>query len=167
MTLIDSEPVIRPISPEDEPLMVSFHQGLSDRTVYLRYFCSMSLAARTAHERLVRICFSDPGTEIVLVALLPDRSSGEPAIVGVGRLNMFAEQKNAELAVLVSDNYQHRGIGKALVNRLLQSAREQGIDHIRAEMLRDNVAVQSLLKKAGFHVIPTDDPGAVRAGLDL
>jgi hypothetical protein len=50
---------IRQIHPEDEPLMVKFHGTLSDRTVYLRYFCSMSLAHRTTHERLVRICFGD------------------------------------------------------------------------------------------------------------
>src|SRR5881396_2904742 len=50
---------IRPIRAEDEPLMVKFHETLSDRTVYLRYFSSLSLARRTAHDRLVRVCFSD------------------------------------------------------------------------------------------------------------
>src|SRR6059036_1547447 len=62
------EVTIRPIRAEDEPLMVKFHETLSDRTVYLRYFSSLSLAARTAHERLVRICFSDYEREMVLVA---------------------------------------------------------------------------------------------------
>jgi len=50
---------IRPIRPEDEPLLVRFHETLSDRSVYLRYFCSLSLSRRVAHERLLRICFGD------------------------------------------------------------------------------------------------------------
>ena len=49
-----NEIVIRPIRPEDEPLMVKFHETLSDRSVYLRYFCSLSLSRRVAHERLLR-----------------------------------------------------------------------------------------------------------------
>ena len=54
----DGTPVtIRPIRPEDEPLMVQFHTTLSERSVYLRYFCSLSLSTRVEHERLVRICF--------------------------------------------------------------------------------------------------------------
>jgi acetyltransferase len=59
---------IRPIRPEDEPLLVRFHETLSDRSVYLRYFCSLSLSRRVAHERLLRICFGDYDREIALVA---------------------------------------------------------------------------------------------------
>ena len=56
--LKDGTPVtIRPIRPEDEPLMVQFHMTLSERSVYLRYFCSLSLSTRVEHERLVRICW--------------------------------------------------------------------------------------------------------------
>ena len=56
--LKDGTPVtIRPIRPEDEPLIVQFHHTLSERSVYLRYFCSLSLTTRVDHERLVRICF--------------------------------------------------------------------------------------------------------------
>src|SRR5205814_4740376 len=50
---------IRPIRPEDEPLMVKFHQTLSERSVYLRYFTPLRLDQRVAHERLSRICFID------------------------------------------------------------------------------------------------------------
>jgi len=78
---------IRPIRPEDEPLMVKFHGTLSDRTVYLRYFSSLSLARRTAHDRLVRICFTDYEREMVLVAECTDPQTAELNILGVGRLN--------------------------------------------------------------------------------
>src|SRR5947207_12103961 len=95
------EVTIRPIRAEDEPLMITFHKTLSDRTVYLRYFSSLSLARRTAHDRLVRICFSDYEREMVLVAEHRDPETGELHILGVGRLNKLQSDKAAELALLV------------------------------------------------------------------
>jgi acetyltransferase len=163
----ETQVVIRPISPEDEPLMVKFHSGLSDRTVYLRYFCSLSLAARTAHERLVRICFADPERETVLVASHTDKMSGEQRIVAVGRINKLLPKNEAELAILVSDDYQGRGLGSELLRRLIQVVRHQKLDRIVAEMLRDNITMQALLKKAGFRLRLFDDPRSVRAVLEL
>src|SRR5947207_9839308 len=90
-----TEVLIRPISPEDEPLMVKFHQTLSDRTVYLRYFCSLSFACRSSHERLARICFADPAHETVLVAIQRDVRMKQEKILGVGRLNKSADDKSA------------------------------------------------------------------------
>src|SRR5690349_3148289 len=136
-TMMDgTEVVIRSIRPEDEPLMVKFHGMLSDRTVYLRYFCSLSLAARTAHERLVRICFSDPERETVFVACQTDPGTREQTILAVGRLNKLLNSNEAEMAVLVSDQYQGRGLGTELLRRLIQTAREQKLEQIIAEMLR-------------------------------
>ena len=60
--------LIRPIRPEDEPLMVRFHATLSQRSVYLRYFNLIKLDHRASHERLTRICFIDYDQEMVLVA---------------------------------------------------------------------------------------------------
>jgi acetyltransferase len=76
---------IRPIRSEDEPLMVRFHQTLSDRSVYLRYFCSLSLSRRVAPERLARICFGDYDREMVLVAQRTDPGTGDLRIIAVGR----------------------------------------------------------------------------------
>jgi len=80
---------IRPIRPEDEPLMVKFHETLSDRSVYLRYFSSLSLSRRVAHERLLRICFGDYDREMVLVAEHTDAATGDRRIFGVGRMTNF------------------------------------------------------------------------------
>jgi acetyltransferase len=161
-----TEVLVRSISPEDEPLMVKFHQTLSDRTVYLRYFCSLSFACRSSHERLARICFADPAHETVLVAIQRDVRMKQEKILGVGRLNKSADDKSAELAVLVSDEFQGRGLGKALVGRLIQAARDQHIARITAEMLRDNIPIQSALRRAGFR-FKLDDPRIVRAVLEL
>ncbi len=75
---------IRPIRPEDEPLMVKFHETLSDRSVYLRYFCSLSLSRRVAHERLLKICFGDYDREMALVAELIDPVTTDRRIIAVG-----------------------------------------------------------------------------------
>ena len=158
---------IRPIRAEDEPLMVKFHETLSDRTVYLRYFSSLSLARRTAHDRLVRVCFSDYEREMVLVAEYRDPQSGELHILGVGRLNKLQTDKAAELAVLVADQYQHRGLGTELLRRLIQIARDEKLSRIVAEMLRDNLAIQTTLRRLGFRFRLRGDPTSVQAVLDL
>jgi acetyltransferase len=158
---------IRPIRPEDEPLMVRFHKTLSDRTVYLRYFCSLSLAARTDHVRLSRICFADGDREVVLVALQNGLESSEPRILGVGRINIAENRTEAEVAVLIADEYQGRGLGTELLGRLVQAARAKNLRRLRAEMLRDNITMQALLKRFGFRLRLLKDLRSVGAVLDL
>ncbi|HVZ16387.1 MAG TPA: GNAT family N-acetyltransferase, partial [Terriglobales bacterium] len=103
------EVTIRPIRPEDEPQMIDFHERLSDRTVYLRYFQPLKLTQRTAHERLTRICFIDYNREMALVAELMDPQNG-PQIIGVGRLSKVHGKPEGEVAVLVRDDFQHQGL---------------------------------------------------------
>lgn len=158
---------IRPIRPEDEPLMIAFHEGLSGRSVYMRYFESLSFKARTKHERLLRICFADPQQETVLVAVHADPSTSAQRILAVGRLSKLSDGKTAEIAALVSDDYQGRGLGTELLKRLLQHAPSQGIHRITAEMLRDNTLMQSIARKLGFRLYQLKDPRSVRAAMDL
>ena len=81
-----TEVTLQPIRREDEPLMGKFHETLSDRSVYMRYFCSLSLSSPVAHERLVRICFGDYDRQIALVVDHKDEATGQRRILGVGRL---------------------------------------------------------------------------------
>jgi acetyltransferase len=158
---------IRPIGLEDEPLMIDFHEGLSGRSVYMRYFESLSFKARTAHERLSRICFADPQQETVLVAVHTDPSTRAHRILAVGRLSKLPDGKTAEIAALVTDDYQGRGLGTELLKRLVQAARSQGIHRITAEMLRDNTLMQTVAKRLGFRLHQLKDPRSVRAAMDL
>src|SRR5262249_2842460 len=87
---------IRPIRPQDEPLMVRFHHGLSEESVRSRYFSLVSLGQRISHERLVRVCLSDYDRQIALVA---DRYNFEQdlhEIIGVGRLSRIHGTSAAE-----------------------------------------------------------------------
>jgi len=159
--------LLRHIRHSDESMMTRFHQSLSDRSVYMRYFASLSLRTRTAHDRLSSICHPDPDREIVLVAERSDLQSKETGIAGVGRLMRLAIGNRAELAVLISDQFQRQGLGTRLVQALLQQAQEQKIERIVAEMLRDNYAMQIVLKRAGFRLYGLANPTSIRACLDL
>jgi acetyltransferase len=167
-TMKNGTPVtIRPIRPEDEPLMVKFHETLSDRSVYLRYFSSLSLSRRVAHERLLRICFGDYDREMVLVAEHIDASTGERHILGVGRMNRLHVRNEAEVAALVSDQYQYQGLGHELLRRIIEVAREEKISQVSAEMLPDNLGMQAVFRKLGFTIRADEDLTSLRAFMDL
>jgi acetyltransferase len=105
---------IRPIRPEDEPLLVKFHKTLSPESVYLRYFNQLKLDERIAHERLVRICFNDYDREMALVAELKLKGA-ESEILGVGRLTKERGLNEAEFALLVSRQVAETGIGHRII----------------------------------------------------
>ncbi len=159
--------ILRPIRPEDEPLMVAFHGTLSDRSVYMRYFSSLSLSRRVEHERLLRICFAGCDREMVLVAEYTDPGSGERRILAVGRMNKLHSGNEAEVAVLVSDEHQKLGLGHELLRRVVQIARDEKLSQVSAEMLNDNVAMQIIMKRLGFRVRAALDLTSVRAFLEL
>src|SRR5262249_21691611 len=109
--------LIRPIRPEDEPMMIKFHESLSERSVYFRYFHMMNLNQRTAHERLTRICFIDYNNEMALVAEHKNAETGKSEILAVGRLVKIQGTNEAEFAILITDKYQRCGLGKELLQR--------------------------------------------------
>ena len=158
--------LLRPIRPEDEPLMVKFHQTLSDRSVYLRYFYSLSLSSRVSHDRLVRICFVDYDREMAIVAEHRD-ATGEHRILGVGRLVKSHAKNEGEVAVLISDACQNQGLGTELFRRVIQVARDEKLDHIDAEILPDNLSMKKIAKRLGFRTSAVRDPTSMRAVLDL
>ncbi|HEU5101403.1 MAG TPA: GNAT family N-acetyltransferase, partial [Roseiflexaceae bacterium] len=145
-----AEVLIRPIRPEDEPLIVAFHGTLSEESVYLRYFYPMTLEQRIAHERLTRICFIDYDREMVLVAEHDDPARGQRAIIGVGRLSKLRGTNHAEFATVVSDAYHGQGLGSELLRRLIAIARDERLDQVVADVLPDNRDMQRVFKKLGF-----------------
>jgi len=148
--------------------MVGFHESLSERSVYTRYFQAMGLDRRTAYERLMRVCFVDYDREVALVAERKDHETGEPEILGVGRLSKHCiVPGEAEVALLVSDRFQHQGLGTTLLEKLLEVARVEGLSRITADMLFENRPTQRLLEKLGFRLKRDKGEGVVKAELDL
>jgi acetyltransferase len=158
---------LRPIRPADEPLMAHFHQTLSGRSVYMRYFCSLSLESRVAHERLVRICHVDGEREVALVVDYTNKRTGQQQILGVGRLIKLDPQNEAEVAILVSDQYQNQGLGTKLLRRLIEIARRQQLHRVSGELLRDNLAMQTIVKKLGFRFRLSAEGASIPAVLEL
>jgi len=151
--LKDGTPVtIRPIRPEDEPLMVHFHETLSAESVYHRYFSQLKIDERIAHERLTRICFNDYDREIALVAESNDPKTGRRAILGIGRLSKVRNLNEAEFALLISDACQRQGLGSELLRHLIQIGRDEKLTRLTAVILADNHAMLHLSRKAGFKV---------------
>jgi acetyltransferase len=142
---------IRPIRPEDEPVMVNFHEGLSERSVYLRYFSPLKLSERVAHTRLIRICFNDYDREIALVAERND-SKGKSQIMGVVRLSRLHGSNAGEFAVIVTDAWQRKGLGTELTKRMVQIAKDEKLGRLVAYTLRENKDMQQMCKKVGFKV---------------
>jgi acetyltransferase len=144
--------IIRPIRPEDEPKMIKFHESLSERSVYLRYFRAFQLSQRVEHERLTRISFIDYDRTMALVAERHNPETNEDEIVAVGRLTKARGTNEAEYALLVSDEFQGRGLGTELLSRLLQIARDEGVGRVTAYMLPENRGIINISKKLGFRI---------------
>ena len=157
---------IRPILPEDEPLLVKFHEALSDQTVYMRYLHPMLLTQRLVHERLARICHCDYDREMTLVAEGKDRH-GERLVMGVSRLSKSHGADEARLSVLVADPFQGLGIGGELVRRMVEVGRREHLRRLVATLTLDNHLMQHIFQKLGFSLQPTGDGKLQAASIEL
>ena len=157
---------IRPIRAEDEPLMVKFHEGLSDESVYLRYFQHVKLSVRTAHERLARVCFLDYDREIGLLAEYLDPSTNDTRAVAIGTLQKMFPKSEGEVAVLVSDDCHGQGLGKELIARLVSFARDEQLQVVSATTMVENYGMTAIFKRLGFK-LSTDEDQLVTAKLFL
>ncbi len=158
---------IRPIQPEDEPLVVEFHASLSEETVFSRYLRHLGFDERTAHERLIRICFVDYDREMALVAECDRPETGRPQIIGIGRLSRTFGTDDAEFAVLVTDARQGRGVGTELLRRLVEIARAEGVATLGADMRVTNSGMRRAAEKVGFAVRPGASDDVLRAEMRL
>jgi len=158
---------VRPIRPEDEPMMVAFHEKLSERSVYFRYFHLLNLSQRTAHERLTRMCFIDYDRAMALVAERENPATGEHEILGIGRLTRLHGMKEAEMAVLISDDFHGRGLGTELLRRLIEICRQEKLERMVADILAENRTMQRICERLGFKLTYEPEDGLVKAELRL
>jgi acetyltransferase len=145
--------MIRPIRHQDEPLMVKFHQTLSDRSVYLRYFEAFQLDKRVQHERLARRCFIDYDREMALIAEGKNAKTGERELLGIARFVKLRGTSDAEFSILISDETQRKGLGVELMRRLITVAKDEHVRQLRADVLPDNEGMCHLLKRLHFDLV--------------
>ncbi len=144
--LRDGTPVLlRPMKPEDEPLVSDFLGKCSEETIYFRYF---KLIKKWTHEMLIRFTQNDYDRELGLMAIgLPP---GPEVMMGVSRLVMAADRSTAEFAVIIADPWQGKGLGPKLVERITGIAREQGVKLLTGDVLAQNQPMLEMVKRLGF-----------------
>jgi acetyltransferase len=158
---------LRPIRPEDEPLMVKFHETLSERTVYFRWLHLLGLNQRIAHERLIGICFIDYDREMAFVAEYHNPQTKQDEIVGVSRLIKVHGANEAEFAELITDRFQRKGLGTELLRRLIQFGRDEKIQRLTGDILLENQGMQAVCKKLGFRLLYSPEDQVIKAELEL
>lgn len=135
---------VRPIRPTDEEMMSDMFYDLSDQTIINRFF---NMLKSMPHRKLQEFCCIDYEKEMSLVVI-----EGKPPkqkIVGVGSYHLNPATNRAEIAFLVADKWQGKGIGTFLMRELVKIAKLKKIKGLTAEVLRDNVAMIALMHKSG------------------
>jgi len=137
---------IRPIKPEDEPLLHEAVAAMSERTVYFRFFSPLKRMPDALAHRLAVVDYND---RFALVATT-HRPTGTERILGVARYDRVSGADVAEVAVAVVDEFQRRGLGGALLAILARVAREHGIKSFSLIVLPENQQMLGLLRKMGW-----------------
>lgn len=148
---------LRPISPEDRQLLDRFHSSQSEDSIYLRFF---SYKPRLSERELERFTTVDHVDRVCFVLLLGGN------IIGVGRYDRTTERV-AEVAFMISDAHQGRGIGSVLLEHLAAAARENGIDRFTAEVLPENRKMLHVFVEAGYDVSRQFEDGVVVVDFDI
>jgi len=153
---------IRPIKPEDAPLLVDLFHALSRESVYYRFFSPLKRIPQTMLARFTQI---DYDRDVALVAL--DVGGDHDKMLGVARLMGDPDGKAAELAVAVGDPWQGKGIGAALMRDLLRVAGERRMEKLWGIVLAENTHMLTLARKTGFRVSFDRGEGRYRIDLEL
>jgi acetyltransferase len=156
--------IIRPIRPEDAEIEQKFIRELSDEA---RYFRFMSSLHELSQEMLIRFTQIDYHNEMALIAVKPTVDESEEEI-GVARYISNLDKKSCEFALVVSDQWQHKGIGHHLMHKLMEIARDRGFEKMEGEILSNNFKMIDLIKSLGFEISNDPyDPGIKLAELKL
>jgi RimJ/RimL family protein N-acetyltransferase len=159
ITTLDGKQLhVRPITPDDVEALIAFHCTLSDETIYLRFF---SAHPRLSVNELEHFTHVDGHLRVALVALDDDR------IIGVGRYDRIGDTAKAEVAFVVADTYQGRGVATALLGELVKIAAEHGIDTFVADTLFQNTKMRKVFSDAGYELVTDLEGGVVHVEFTL
>ncbi len=151
---------LRPISPADAELLVEFYSQVSDQSKYFRFFAPMPNLSERDVERFTHV---DYDQRVAFVLTVADK------IVAVGRYDVISEEPDsrAEVAFLVQDQHQGRGMGQILLEHLAQAARERGVKRFVAEVLPDNRRMIQVFRDQGYQVTGGWDEGVMHLEFDI
>jgi len=142
-----SEVVVRPIGPDDAPLLQAFVRRLSPKSRRFRFFVPL---AELSAAQLARFVNVDAARGVALVAL--SRRPDGTAIVAEARYALTQEHEDAEFAIAVADDFQRRGLGRQLMKRLLATAWRRDVRRLFGEIKSDNRAMLAFAMHLGFRL---------------
>ncbi len=135
----------RPVQPTDEDNMKDLFYALSQETIYYRF---MSRAKRIQRSEILDFVFINHRNDVAIVATIPE-AHGED-IIAVGRFYLDETTNMAEVAFVVRDDWQNRGLGTSLLNHLTVIAKRNGIRGFTAEVLRANKPMQKVFEHGTY-----------------
>jgi acyl-CoA hydrolase/GNAT superfamily N-acetyltransferase len=137
----------RPVKQTDEPLMKEFFYSFTDKSFYQRFF---SHQVAMPHSKLQHLVNPDYDEEMAITGLIQE--GGRDFIIAVGRYYLDQSTNMAEIAFIVRDNYQQKGIGTFLLQYLIEIAKKRGIKGFKAEILTENMVMLHVIHKCGYPV---------------
>ena len=137
----------RAVHPTDEPAMRHLFHLLSEQTIYYRF---MSNLKRIPRKQIQEFVYIDHRNDVAIVGTIPEAHGEE--IIAIGRYYLDTSSNHAEVAFVVRDDWQNKGIGTFLFNHLVKIARRNGINGFTAEVLRVNRGMQSIFDKSNCMV---------------
>ncbi|HPM22891.1 MAG TPA: GNAT family N-acetyltransferase [Phycisphaerae bacterium] len=153
---------VRPIRPDDEPMMREMFYNFSEQTKYLRYHAALK---SMPHNKMQVFCTIDYDTEMAIVGLYGQPGAEE--VVGVARYMTDPERLVAEVAFTVQDNWQRKGLGTYFFERLLHIARERGIRTFHAYVLVENSGMLKIFHRSGLVVETQTEGDVVRVTMNI
>ena len=140
-----TEVILRPIKPEDEPMWLELLGSCSKESIFSRFRYDFHY---DAHEVATQFCYIDYDREIGIVAEVVE--NGKRKLIGVGRLIADLDHETVEYAVLITDSWQRKDLGKILTEYCMDIASKSDLQHIVAQTTRNNQAMISVFRKLGF-----------------
>ncbi len=152
----------RSIWPTDEPNIRDLVYDLSKETIYYRFMTNQS---RFSHEQLQDFVFIDHRRDVAIVGVIPEVNGDR--IIAVGRYYLNENTNKAEVAFVIRDGWQNKGIGSFLFKHLTNIAKQNGIAGFTAEVLLNNRRMRSVFNKSGHTVKSQNDGGVYSFSIDF
>ncbi|MGB0126180.1 MAG: bifunctional acetate--CoA ligase family protein/GNAT family N-acetyltransferase, partial [Rhodocyclaceae bacterium] len=154
-----TEVTFRPIRPEDAELEKEFVKNLSPETKYFRFMNTLRELNDTMVARLTQI---DYDREMAFIATIDQ--DGQEVEVGVCRYAVNPDGESCEFAIVVADDWQHRGLARKLMGVLIETARDRGLKYMNGEFLANNERMLKFVSGIGFILSPNPDDNSIKEG---
>jgi acetyltransferase len=158
------ELLLRPILPEDEPALQALVRRTPARELLMRFFQPLR---ELSHPMAAQLTQLDYDREMALAIVGPGRP-GKAEIFGVVSLTADPNNERAEYSLMVDHGLKGQGLGRWMMGRIIQYARERGLRQVYGEVLQENAGMLHIDRSLGFKIRPEpDDPGVMHVTLEL